>query len=184
MMKNNFELKCERQYLFFFFSSLGCPTAYGWSSGPGIKSKLLLRSILQLQKCRILNPLYRPGVEPESQCFQDAADPVVPQRELQEIRLPNFLSAGPGASTLEGGWAEGRRRRRRQGHSHPPPPTPGAEQWLLGCGSEVQPWLLQLLLSQDVGHCLEQSPLLWRRTLTRGHCLKSHPLSVRRAKKP
>ena len=67
-------------YLFIFFHFW--PLHSIWSSQARIRSKLQLQPKPQLRQHWILNPLAGLGIEPASQCSQDAEDPIVPQQEL------------------------------------------------------------------------------------------------------
>lgn len=64
---------------FFFF--FGHPSAYG-VPGLGIRSKLQLQPKPQLQQCQTLTHRASLGIEPVSQCSQEAVDPVAPHWEL------------------------------------------------------------------------------------------------------
>ena len=69
-------------YFFFFFFFFDSPSAYG-VPGPGITSEPRLWPNWQF-----LNQPTVPGIEPVSQCSQDAAaDPIVPQQELLSTSL-------------------------------------------------------------------------------------------------
>ena len=76
----------------FLFSFFGYPMAYGaprWGSNPSSSCNLNW----SCGNPRSLNHCDRPGIEPASQCSQDIADPLVPQRELQRCAvLKSILS--------------------------------------------------------------------------------------------
>lgn len=76
---------------FFFF--FGRPSAYGVPR-PGIGFQPQLQPEPQLWQRWILNPLHQTGIKPASQSSRDATNPIVPQRELQDVSfyfLPRLL---------------------------------------------------------------------------------------------
>ena len=78
---------CELLGVFFYFD---CLKAYGIPRS-GIRSKLQVPPMPQLQKCQILNSLCWLEIEPSSQSSRDAANPLVPQWELLWSTFNRFV---------------------------------------------------------------------------------------------